>query len=39
MEGSEAIEFKALSVGEKYKWIEEVLISLDITGLKEWRKG
>jgi hypothetical protein len=24
--GSEALEFRALSVGEKYKWIEEVLI-------------
>ena len=24
--GSEALEFRALSVGEKYDWIEEVLI-------------
>jgi len=26
LEGSKALEFRVLSVGEKYNWIEEVLI-------------
>ena len=38
--GSEALEFRALSVGEKYDWIEEVMIKdLDIMGSRELRKG
>ena len=31
--GSEALEFRALLVGEKYKWIEEVLIRFRYHGL------
>ncbi len=38
--GSEAIEFRALAVGEKYDWIEEVMIKdLDIIGSRELIKG
>ena len=38
--GSAALEFRALSVGEKYDWIEEVMIKdLDIIGSRELRKG
>jgi transposase InsO family protein len=37
--GSEALEFRALSVGEKYKWIEEVLIRFRYHGLKRSEKG
>jgi len=36
LRGSEALEFRGLSVGEKYDRIEEVLISM---GSKERRKG
>jgi hypothetical protein len=39
MEGSEALEFKALSVGEKYNWIEEVLIRFKYHRLKRAEKG
>ena len=39
MGGSEALEFRALSVGEKYKWIEEVLIRFSYHGLKRVEKG
>jgi hypothetical protein len=39
MEGSEALEFRALSAGEKYKWIEEVLIRFKYRGLKRVEKG
>ena len=37
--GSEALEFKVLSVGEKYKWIEEVLIRFSYHRLKRAKKG
>jgi len=37
--GSEALEFRALLVGEKYKWIEEVLIRFRYHGLKRSEKG
>ena len=38
--GNEALEFRALSVREKYDWIEEVMIKdLDIMGSRELRKG
>ena len=39
MGGSEALEFRALSVGEKYKWIEEVLIRFRYHRLKRVEKG
>ena len=39
MGGSEALEFRALSVGEKYKWIEEVLIRFRYHRLKRAEKG
>jgi len=32
--GSEALEFRALSVGEKYNWIEEVMIRFRYHRLK-----
>jgi len=37
--GSEALEFRALSVGEKYNWIEEVMIRFRYHGLKRGEKG
>ena len=38
--GSEALEFRALSVGEKYGWIEEVVIRFRYhIGSRELRKG
>jgi len=37
--GSEALEFRALLVEEKYKWIEEVLIRFRYHGLKRSEKG
>jgi transposase InsO family protein len=37
--GSEALEFRALSVGEKYNWIEEVLIRFSYHRLKRAEKG
>ena len=37
--GSEALEFRALSMGEKYKWIEEVLIRFSYHRLKRTEKG
>ena len=39
LEGSEAVEFKALSVEEKYRWIEEVLIRFRYHRLKRAEKG
>jgi len=39
MEGSEALEFRALSVGEKYKWIEKVMIRFRYHRLKRVEKG
>jgi len=37
--GSEALEFRALSVGEKYDWIEEVMIRFRYHRLKRAGKG
>jgi len=37
--GSEALEFRGLSVGEKYDWIEEVLIRFSYHRLKRAEKG
>ena len=37
--GSEALEFRALSVGEKYDWIEEVVIRFKYHRLKRAEKG
>jgi len=37
--GSEALEFRALSVGDKYNWIEEVLIRFRYLLLKRAEKG
>ena len=37
--GSEALEFRALSVGEKYNWIEEVLIRFSYHRLRRKEKG
>ena len=37
--GSEALEFRALSMGEKYNWVEEVLIRFRYHGLKRAEKG
>jgi len=37
--GSEALEARALSVGEKYDWIEEVLIRFSYRRLKRAEKG
>ena len=37
--GSEAIEFRALSVAEKYNWIEEVLVRFSYHRLKRTEKG
>ena len=37
--GSEALEFRALSVGEKYDWIEEVLIRFSYHRLKRAENG
>jgi len=37
--GSEALEFRALSVGEKYDWIEEVMIRFRYHKLKRVEKG
>jgi len=37
--GSEALEFRALSVGEKYDWIEEVLLRFSYHRLKRAEKG
>ena len=37
--GSEALEFRALSVGEKYDWIEEVMIRFRYHRLKRAEKG
>jgi len=37
--GSEALEFRALSVGEKYDWIEEVMIRFRYHSLKRAEKG
>jgi len=34
LEGSETLEFRALSVGEKYDWIEEVMIRFSYHRLK-----
>jgi hypothetical protein len=39
MEGSEALEFRVLSVEEKYNWIEEVLIRFKYHRLKRAEKG
>ena len=39
MRGSEALEFRVLSVGEKYKWIAEVLIRFRYHRLKRVEKG
>jgi len=39
LEGSEALEFRVLSVGEKYNWIEEVLIRFSYHRLKRTEKG
>ncbi|MDY7019516.1 MAG: integrase [Chloroflexota bacterium] len=39
MGGSEAIKFRVLSVGEKYRWIEEVLIRFRYDSLKRDEKG
>jgi len=37
--GSEALEFRAPSVGEKYGWIEEVLLRFSYHRLKRAEKG
>jgi len=37
--GSEALEFRVLSVGEKYDWIEEVMIRFRYHRLKRAEKG
>ena len=37
--GSEALEFRALSVGEKYNWIEAVLIRFRYHRFKRVEKG
>lgn len=38
--GSEVLECRALSMGEKYDWIEEVLLRFSYhIGSKEQRKG
>jgi len=37
--GSEALEFRALSMGEKYDWIEEVMIRFRYHRLKRAEKG
>ncbi|MCK4354104.1 MAG: integrase, partial [Dehalococcoidia bacterium] len=37
--GSEALEFRGLSVGEKYNWIEEVLIRFSYRRLKRAERG
>jgi len=39
LRGSEALEFRALSVGEKYDWIEEVMIRFRYHRLKRAEKG
>ena len=39
LRGSEALEFRGLSVGEKYNWIEEVLIRFRYRRLKRAEKG
>jgi hypothetical protein len=39
VEGSEAVEFKGLTVSEKYYWIEEVLIRFKYLRLKRAEKG
>ena len=39
LEGSEAPEFRGLTVKEKYYWIEEVLIRFSYTRLKKAEKG
>jgi len=39
LEGSEAVEFRALAVDEKYNWIEIVLIKFRYYGLKRSKKG
>jgi len=39
MRGSEALEFRALPVGEKYDWIEEVMIRFRYHWLKRAEKG
>ena len=39
LRGSEVIEFRALSVGEKYDWIEEVMIRFSYHRLKRAEKG
>jgi transposase InsO family protein len=38
-EGSEEVEFKGLTVQEKYYWIEEVLVRFKYAGLKRAEKG
>jgi len=37
--GSEALEFRALSAGERYDWIEEVMIRFRYHRLKRAEKG
>ena len=39
LKGSEAVEFKGLTVEEKYRWIEEVLIRFKYHRLKRDDKG
>ena len=39
LEGSERVEFKGLTVEEKYHWVERVLIQFRYRGLKRAEKG
>ena len=39
LDGSEALEFRALTTEEKYRWIEEVLIRFKYHRLKRDGKG
>ena len=39
LEGSEALEFGGVSVGERYQWIEAVLVRFKYYQLKRAEKG
>ncbi|HEY86415.1 MAG TPA: hypothetical protein G4O06_00025 [Dehalococcoidia bacterium] len=39
LEGSEALEFRGLTVEEKYKWMEARLVRFSYTRLKKAEKG
>ncbi len=39
LEGSEALEFRGVSVEERYQWIETVLVRFSYYGLKKAEKG